>query len=149
MTTLDAFVPSVSDLDVPAFDEWESVPALTYDRTEAIDAVLDAYLDAAEPGWDGEGAEAVSPAALLRACQFAATLPNGTPEPEPDATPHGTILFQWYAAPYRRLSVSVGGSDTIAFSAIIGATRRRGTDTFDGEVPDDIVRLAYQVVGWR
>ena len=149
MTTLDAFVPSVSDLDFSAADEWESVPALTYDRTESLDAVLDAYIEAAEPNWDGEAAEALSADALVRACQFVLALPDGMPEPEADPSPHGTVLFQWYAAPYRRLTVSVGDTDTVAFSALLGETRRRGTDTFGGEVSDDIVRLAYQIVGWR
>ena len=150
MTTLDAFVPAVSDDDLGfcGADEWESVPTLTYDRTAAIDAVCDAYLEAREDDWDGEGAEPVSVAVFVRACQFAIALPDGTPEPDVDASPRGTLLFAWCTAPYRRLTVSVGGGDTISFSAMLGATRRRGTDTFDGEVPEDVVRLAHQVVGW-
>lgn len=147
MPMLDAFVPSAcADADW-LLDEPEAVPTLTYDRSDAIDSVLDVYLDSREPNWDGEGAAAVSPSTVERACRFVLALPDGAPEPEPEASPRGSILFTWYAAPYRRLTVGVSGNGELAYSALLGHDRRRGTDLFIDTVPSDILGLAAQVVG--
>lgn len=143
----DAFVPSAcADADWLA-DERDAVPALTYDRSDALDAVLDAYLDARASNWDGYGAAAVSAAAVERACRFVLALPDGTPEPEPEASPRGSIQFTWYAAPTRRLTVDVAGSGHLAYAALLGQDeRRRGTDRFTDTVPSDLLSLAAQVV---
>ena len=148
MPMLDAFVPSAcTDADW-LLEEREAVPTLTYDRADAIDAVLEVYMEARQQNWDGEGAFAVSVPTLDRACLFVLALPDGTPEPEPEASPRGSILFTWYAAPYRRLSVAVSGNGEIAYSALLGHDRRRGTDLFTNTVPSDLLGLAAQVVGW-
>lgn len=148
MPLLDAFVPSASIDAEWMDDDRNAVPALTFDRTDAIDAVLDAYHEAATFNWDGEGALAVPVAALERACRFVVALPDGTPEPEPDPSPHGSILFSWVGAPRRRLTVDVSASAEIAYAAMLGRDRRRGTDTFTDRVPSDLLHLAAQVVGW-
>lgn len=149
MTLSDAFVPSALSDETDWFaDERAAVPALTYDRTDAVNAVLDAYLDAHEPNWDGEGGLAVSGAALEWACRFVLSLPDGTPEPEPDASPRGTVLFEWYGSPYWRLAVDVAADGTLAYSALLGRGRRRGTDVLTETVPADVLDLANRVVGW-
>lgn len=148
MPLLDAFVPSVCLDETDWFaDEREAVPALTYDRTDSVDAVLDSYLAAHTPNWDGEGGLAVSGEALEQACRFVLALPDGTPEPEPDASPRGTIVFEWYGGPYRRLAVDVAGDGTLAYSALLGRSRRRGTDVLIDVVPSDVLDLACRVVG--
>ena len=150
MTMLDPYVPAVTDDEQDGIDvgEWVSVPTLTFDRAEAVDAVCDAYHDAAAENWDGEGAPSISLRTFIRACRFMVALPDGTPTPDVDPSPRGSLLFEWHTAPRRRLTVGVGPSDDLAFAAMLGGLQFHGTTPFDGSRPPAVVDLVHRVVGW-
>jgi len=154
MRLLESTVPSLAGTFDEAGGAYEicsaepdAVPTVTYDPYVLLDALFDAYNEARDTNWDGEGAHAVSADVLGIACRFLLALPAGTPEPEVDASPHGTLLFSWYAASRRRLTVDVSDTGDLAFAAVLGHDRVRGTMLFIDAVPDAILRLAARVTG--
>jgi hypothetical protein len=94
-----------------------------------------------EANWDGYGAEAVSVAAYRLAYRFLESLPLGVPAPSVGAEADGHLTLEWYRSTDRLLSVSIGPEGVVYYAALLGASKRSGTEPFHGEVPDDIVRI--------
>lgn len=94
-----------------------------------------------ESNWDGYGAEPVSEAAYRFTYQFLESLPLGIPAPSVGAEADGHLTLEWYRSPDRLLSVSVGPDGVVYYAALLGASKRSGTEPFNGEVPEDIVRI--------
>jgi hypothetical protein len=99
----------------------------------------------ARPGWDGYGAEEVSPETIAIAKQFLDALAPRLPTPTVGAEPDGQITFEWSRSPRDVLSVSVGPCNFLHYAALLGAGRRQGTELFCGSVPESIVGLIDQV----
>ena len=72
------------------------------------------------PNWDGEGAPAISGAAVPEAQLLLWTLSHKFPLPEifPEAT--GAIALEWYRGPGYRLVATVSGNRTIEFAGLFG-----------------------------
>jgi hypothetical protein len=141
------FVPSLAEfqeswLNEEAFqDDPDAVPTVTYNRDEAMDALIETCVGAREPNWNGEGALAVSPRMVRQASAFMLALPLGMPLPEVDASPQGTLLFSWHSAPRRRLVVEVNEDGELAYAALLGLDRQCGTCFFVEFVPPEILVL--------
>jgi hypothetical protein len=95
--------------------------------------------------WDGNGAVALSLAALARAEQFLWALPEDVPDPEVAADPDGTILLDW-AVGRRAVSISIGRNNRLAFAWLDGADRGRGVAWFDGIVAPSRVLSAVRSI---
>ena len=105
-------------------------------------------LDCHKPGWDGYGAEAVSPDAYRLAQRFIDCLPKGIPHPVLSADPDGCVTFEWQASPRRLVLVSVHPDYRIDYAALFGAAKSHGTEPFFGRLPDglcDLVRRVYKI----
>jgi hypothetical protein len=96
-------------------------------------------------GWDGYGAEPVSPEAYAKAYRFLESLPLGTPRPAITAEPDGQIAFEWYVSSYRTLSVSVSADGDLHYSALLGPNKAYGTEAFFGETPRAILDLILRL----
>lgn len=97
-------------------------------------------------GWDGYDAEPVERKTIRQAEQFLNALPLGMAAPSVGAEPDGQITFEWYQSPRRILSVSISSEGDLHYAALLGYSRRYGTEPFFGEVPFDILKLVHRTV---
>jgi len=82
-------------------------------------AITAARTEGRRSGWDGYGALEVSREAVTGAMTFARLLPKNLPEPEIGPSPVGAVTFDWFVAPDRTLSVSVGPEKVITYAGIL------------------------------
>ncbi len=116
------------------------------ERQGTLQALRARQESCAKSGWDGHGAEPVSPQARDRAQLFLNSLPAGCPMPEIGAEPDGHLTLEWYRTPSRVLSVSVGPEGELNYAALVGDTSRRtGSEIFQNAVPGDLLHLIQQV----
>jgi hypothetical protein len=97
------------------------------------------------PNWDGYGAEAVQEETYSQACQFLEALPLGIPAPTAGVEADGHLTLEWYRNPMRVLSVSISPNGMIYYAALLGSSKRSGTEPFFGEVPEDILHTIRRV----
>lgn len=115
-----------------------------------LSAELDnVMLDCHKPGWDGYGAEAVSPDAYRLAKRFIQSLPTGIPRPSISADPDGCVTFEWQVSSRRLVLVSVHADYRIDYAAIFGSQKDSdyGTKPFFDKFPtrlSELVRRVYQ-----
>jgi hypothetical protein len=101
-----------------------------------------------QPGWDGQDASAVDPAAVGLAQRFVRILPEGIPPPEFATEPDGSVSMDWIASPHRVLSLSAGRSNRLAYAWLDGAERGHAVAAFDGQnVPPIILNLIRTIMG--
>jgi len=92
-----------------------------------------------QPNWDGEAADAISPATYEVARRLLESLPSGSPLPAVTAEPDGHLNFEWYQAPRRMLSVSISSDGTLYWAALIGSEDPRGSCQFVDEFPQTLL----------
>jgi hypothetical protein len=110
----------------------ERSQALFGNRTTAISTLQDLANECAEADWDGAGAHAIIPLAVLRAERFLRALPDNIPMPDCSPEPDGSISLDWSAARNRLFSISVSSNDRLAFAWLDGSDRGHGVARFDG-----------------
>lgn len=98
------------------------------------------------PNWDGHHALPVSRGSLLHTYQFLESLPLGFRPPSLSADPDGQLTLEWYKSPSRLVSISVDPDGVLHYAGLLGANRRYGTETFYGEIPDEILRLIREIL---
>jgi len=97
-------------------------------------------------GWDGYDASAASYESYFRAKRFIEALPANFPAPEVALDPDGEVSLEWYCAPGRVFSISIGANDELTYAGKFSPTRKtHGTEPFTGQIPkvilDNIRRL--------
>jgi hypothetical protein len=106
------------------------------ERAAAISSLRELSNECSLEDWDGSGALALDPRAVIQAESFLRTLPDGVPMPECSAEPDGSVSLDWSRAKNRLFSVSVGSSNRLAFAWLDGSDKGHGVARFDGiEVP--------------
>jgi hypothetical protein len=110
--------------------------------TDALDELADGC---AAPNWDGHGAEPLSTDTIEEARRVIASLPLGTARPEIGIEPDGQITLEWYRSPRFVLSISISPQAELHYAALLGPTRRYGTEPFFGELPPAILDLISTV----
>jgi hypothetical protein len=111
----------------------ERSQALFGGKAAAISDLIALANECAEPGWDGEAAAAIDPGAVAAAENFVRILPEPVPLPEFAPEPDGSVSLDWMHSRYRRFTVSVGGSNRLAFAWLDGTDKGHGVARFDGE----------------
>ncbi len=96
--------------------------------------------------WDGYGAKPVLFDSYERARRFIRSLPFGIPVPEVSAEPDGEITLEWFVAPTRVFSVSVGRDNELNYAGLFGASRTYGTEVFHDEIPEVVLSHIKRVV---
>jgi hypothetical protein len=86
------------------------------------------------PNWDAEGAEAVSPSAIVLAKSLAVLLAKDFPQPEVTAGKRGEVVFDWIESQNRMVSAHVMPSRVIRFAYACGDNRGLGSFVFTGRV---------------
>ena len=110
-----------------------------------FEALCSVYEECSERNWDGYGAEPVSAEAYRLAYRFLEALPLGTPPPTVGAETDGHLTLEWYRSTNRVLSVSVSPEGLIYYAALLGTSKRSGTEPFRGEIPEDIMRITHRL----
>ena len=113
---------------------------------EQLDAV---YEDCFLPGWNGNGAKAISHDVLRNARFFLESFPFGMELPQIGAEPDGAITFEWYRAPNRTLSLSINPDGYVYYASLMEASRRHGLDPVQGGISKDLIALINQVLEIR
>ena len=100
--------------------------------------LINSFLDARVPDWDGYDAFPVGDAAYARAERFLRRCLEQFPAPQCGASPSGSLVFEWSTAPDRRFMVSVGEEAHLAFAGVFGDDSKHGTAVFVRDLPTDI-----------
>jgi len=127
-------VDRVRDLEAKRRDE-----TVTFSKQPLFDQLIDVFRECSQPGWEGEGAEAVEQQTLLIAKQLVESLPTSYRNPTISGEPDGHISLEWYVHPRRILTVSVSPNRTLHWAALIGAEDPRGSCPFYGEMPKTLL----------
>lgn len=98
-----------------------------------------------QPNWDGHDALPVTQDALRNLYLFLESLPSDMPAPSIGAEPDGDLTMEWHRSARRTLSISVSPDGDLHYSALFGANRVHGTETFLGDIPDIILTLIRRV----
>ena len=143
------FVPSsgvsneadqLHDFAVEISERFESSQALFGSKMSLLNELHQLAVECAEEDWDGYGAEAVTATVLARAESFVRALPDNIPLPEVSVEPDGAIAFDWMPLPSKTFTLSVNGSNRLAFAWIDGTDRGHAAVKFEGaEIPSRIL----------
>jgi len=114
-------------------------------KRDALGSLDETFEECCQPGWDGYEATRASFESYLKAKRFIQQYPTSLPVPEVSIDPDGEISFEWFVAPNRVFSVSIGSDDELTYAGIFGASKTHGTEAFTDEIPkailDNIRRL--------
>lgn len=102
------------------------------ERQLALDA---AYLECAEPDWDGYGAVPADEMSMHWARKLLLSLPAGFGVPDVAFEPDGAASLEWWHGPDRTLSVSIGRNGEIRYAARLNEARVVGTEMFVDGLP--------------
>ncbi len=98
-------------------------------------------------GWDGYDAVPVHPLSVALAQQFLEALPLGLEAPTVGSEPDGQVTLEWYRAPTRILSVSLSPEGELHYASLFGASKRYGSESFSGVVPESVLDMARKILG--
>lgn len=133
--------PSVSELEQA--DDWMTTGkgshSVTFDRSDSYATLIDAYEDCRESNWDGYDAAPALIDAYISARRVLQGLPSFIPSPEIDVTPQGKILFEWYRAPRKVLTMTIGPTGEMAYALLSGRSKRSGTDLIVDFLPKQVL----------
>ncbi len=119
----------------------ERLYALFGKKAAAISELSLMANECAEPGWDGQAAAGMDPMAVAMAEDFVRALPEGIPLPEFAPEPDGSVSLDWTQSRNRRFTVSVGGSNRLAYALLDGTDKGYGVARFDREtIPTRILQ---------
>ncbi len=123
---------TVCDAVTAVVDWTERSQALFGQKDAAISSLRALANECAQPGWDGDEAPPLNPAAVLQAENFIRALPASIPLPELAPEPDGSISLDWLQARNRLFSLSIGAADRLAFTWLDGSDKGHGVARFDG-----------------
>ena len=122
-----------------------SSEVLSPGRRNALNALVGAFLDARQPGWDGYDASPVTEAALKAAIRVLLAVPNELPAPEVGADRDGEMTLEWFRAANRVLSVSVSPAGLLRYGALFPDRPTHGQVHMGVELPNEIVEQIRRV----
>lgn len=114
---------------------------------EARLALDQAFLDASYEDWDCHGAKQAHPLSYYHARRFIAALPTTLPVPEFGVDPDGELSIEWYRAPRRVFSASVGRNGRLTYAGLFGRSESHGTEYSLDEIPDSILANVGRLFG--
>ncbi len=127
---LDSYCDSENTTTVP-----RESPHQSDARLALLESLQEAFQRCRHSNWDGEQAEAISCETFEIARRFIEALPRNSPLPTVTPEPDGQLDFEWYHSPRRMLTVSVSGTGTLYWAALIGSEDPRGSYPFANQFP--------------
>ena len=110
-------------------------------KARCIATLHELAMESSQPNWDGYEAEPVNPDAVFRAENLIASLPDDLDLPECSVEPDGCISLDWFAAPHRTLSISIGDIDRFAYAWVDGSDRGHAVARMmDGQLPPRVLQ---------
>lgn len=110
-------------------------------KANAISQIWALANECSEPGWDGEGANPLTPRAAGLAVDFIRALPDGIALPEFAPEPDGSISLDWIHSRNRLFSLSIGTANRLAYAWLDGADKGHAVSRFDGsQIPPRILQ---------
>lgn len=106
--------------------------ALFGGKAAVLSELISLANECCEPAWDGDGSAGINPLAVATVEDFVRALPADICVPEFAPEPDGSISLDWTVSRYRRFTLSVGGSNRLAYAWLDGADRGYGVARFDG-----------------
>ena len=119
--------------------------SVTYSNLSLDDQLIDTFVEASQPDWDGAGSVAIERGTLQLAKEFVESLPRPYQTPEIVPEPDGHVNLEWHNGKRRLLSVSVNPDGRLHWAALIGGEDPRGSCTFLGEPPKTLLYLLQRV----
>lgn len=114
--------------------DYERSVALFDNKARLLESLRELVEDCSECNWDGYGASAVNAAAVANAESFIRALPDRLKVPDLSIDPDGDISFDWIPDITKTLTLSVNGSNRLAYAWIDGTDRGHATAKFDSGV---------------
>lgn len=125
----------------------EKSQALFGSKTAAISQLKLLANECSQPDWDGSGAFAIDPLALLNAKNFIRALPEDIPMPEFAPEPDGAISLDWIHSRHRFFSLSIGSSNRFAYAWLDGSDKGHGVARYDGHnIPARVLAEILSIV---
>ena len=104
----------------------------------ALSELADVYEEASEGNWDGYDAAAIDPMSYFWARRFLMLMPVIGCDVEIACDPDGEVSVEWYHAPDRVFSVSIGRDGRLSYAGRFGRSTVSGTDFLEDDVPSGI-----------
>ncbi|HVY22291.1 MAG TPA: hypothetical protein VG962_02970 [Steroidobacteraceae bacterium] len=118
----------------------EILEAATPLQSQSFTKLASIASDCSQPAWDGYAAKAISKETINRTIEFLNDLPIWMEAPDVVPESDGDIAIEWYLAPNRIYSVSIGAKGPLHFSGLFGPDKERhGVEAFDGKISEDIL----------
>ena len=105
---------------------------------KGVDRLFSAFTEANEENWDGYGAAAANPKAVVLALRLLSQLPTTIPMPDMAIDVDGDVAFEWNYGPRRIVSVRVGGDGTIYYAGLLGYSTFYGSEIPSEGIPDAV-----------
>ncbi len=119
----------------------EDSRALFGPKSDTISALWRLYNECSQEGWDGYDALPMATAAVRTAIDLIRALPDGISMPELTAENDGAISLDWSSGRRRCLSISVNGTERLAYAWLDGARSGSGVELFlDSRWPSRLLR---------
>lgn len=116
------------------------------DKAAALSSLRELASECSVGDWDAAGAHAIDLDALACAERFLRALPSSVPMPECSPEPDGSISLDWSESRHRLFSISISGSDRLAFAWLDGSDRGHGVARFDGRVVPERVLFGIRSI---
>lgn len=103
--------------------------------------------DCAYADWDGYRAEPISQSTCNRAGVFLALLPTWMIAPDIVPESDGDIAVEWYAAPERTFSISIGAIGPLHYAGLLGHEEEvHGVVPFTDNIPETLLRHISEII---
>ena len=129
--------------------EWVSLrlEVLKSRRSRAMQDIGRLAVDCRNDNWDGEGADRVSPETVRIARSFAEQLPAKALHEDlhVDATPRGSICFEWVPRDYVMLDIGILSTGEIGYAYLIHEDEGSGKEQWKGALPESVLNAINRV----
>jgi hypothetical protein len=120
--------------------DYERSIALFGDKARLLESLRELVEECSEDDWDGYGASAVNVAVVANSESFIRALPDRFEIPELSVDPDGDISFDWIPDHTKTFTLSVNGSNRLAYAWIDGVDRGHATAKFENcVIPDRVL----------
>lgn len=118
-------------------------------RRTLLDDLSELVKQHQEFGWDGSQAPPLGGLTVARAKQFIQALPEDIPDPElAVSADDASISMEWYGGYRRVASVSINGTNRLAFAALKGTDISNGAYRFSREeLPQVVLSAVREILG--
>lgn len=120
---------------------------MTPSEREQLDKEIAGIIqECSAPDWDGYGALPLDFTSVKHAVDFLGKLPDGISQPELGAEPNGDLGMTWRKNGYH-VGIGIDKEGLIAWGGTTPTGRVHGEALFDGEIPERVLRLLYEIEG--